>query len=81
MLDFYIFERIEKIRDYIQKCEERAIIAMQGNGWMDSYLFINWIDHFILAMEKKKVMFTIKSHPLILSGHSSHFYLQCVLQG
>ena len=47
ILHFFIFKGKKKIYDYLQFCESGSTMAMQEKGYMTSYLFLRWMDHFI----------------------------------
>ena len=49
---FYIFCGKRFCKNYIQKCEPGATMAMEQKAWMTSYLFSKWISHFIKSIER-----------------------------
>ena len=51
--NFYIFRGWHRQRDYIVFCEPFAIMAMQKKGWMNNFLFSQWIGHFMEALATK----------------------------
>ena len=52
MPSFYIFKGIRFGKNYIDKCEPGAIMAMQPQAWMTNYLFSAWISHFIESVKE-----------------------------
>jgi hypothetical protein len=44
---FYIFRRKRFGKNYIERCEAGATMAMQPRAWMTSYLFGVWMSRFI----------------------------------
>ena len=49
-----------------------SIGACSANGWIDSSLFVKWLNHFTEAVKPTKE----KKFPLIMDGHSSHKSLE-----
>ena len=76
--NYYIFKGVRKLRNYVIKCEKGAMQGMQKKGWMDSFHFMEWMDHFINRIKEGGVP-PIERHLLILDGHKSHLSLE-VLQ-
>ena len=77
--NYYIFKRVRKLKNYVIKCEKGAMQGMQMKGWMDSFHFMEWMDHFINRMKEEGGVPAIERHLLILDGHKSHLSLE-VLQ-
>ena len=50
--------------------------GMQKKGWMDSFHFIEWMDHFINRIKEEKGVPSIERHLLILDGQKSHLSLE-----
>ena len=75
---FYIFRGKHFRKNYIQKCEPRATMAMQQKAWMTSYLFSKWISHFIKSIERVGGISPERQHLLILDGYNSHVTLEVV---
>ena len=73
---FYIFHGKRFHKNYIQKCELGAILAMQQRAWMTSYLFSEWISHFVKSIERVGGISRERRHLLILDGHNSHITLE-----
>ena len=73
---FYIFRGKRFRKNYIQKCETGATMAMQQKAWMTSYLFSEWISHFIKSIERIGGISPKRRHLLILDGHNSHVTLE-----
>ena len=44
---------------------------MQKKDWMDTIHFIEWMDHFIHKLERKKQLLQEKKHLLVLDEHKS----------
>ena len=50
--NFYIFKGKQfPNRNFTEKCEARATMAMQLRAWMTRILFSKWLSHFIEAMK------------------------------
>ena len=73
---FYIFCGKRFRKNYIQKCELGATMAMQQKAWMTSYLFSEWISHFIKSIERVGGISPERRHLLILNDHNSHITLE-----
>jgi hypothetical protein len=65
-------------RNYIERCESNATMAMQENAWMTGHLFSSWISHFVRALEVRGGISPTNRHLLILDGHGSHVTLEIV---
>ena len=76
--NFYIFKGKRKQRNYIARCEPKACMAMQPNGWMTAFLFSAWISHFIEIVKERYGISESNRHLLILDGHGSHVTLEVV---
>ena len=48
---FFIFKGKRRLKDFIKLCGVGTTMAMQENGYMTSYLFSRWMDHFIEQLE------------------------------
>jgi hypothetical protein len=75
---FYIFKGKRMRRNYIEKCEENATMAMQAKAWMTGHLFSSWILHFVKSLESRGGISPTNRHLLILDGHGSHVTLDVV---
>ena len=73
--NFYIFKGKQFQRNYIEAFEARATMAMRPCAWMTSFLFAQWISHFVKSLE---AMRGVQRHLIILDGHVSHFSIQTV---
>ena len=51
-------------------------MAMQEKGYMTSYLFLRWMDHFIQQLEELQDLSPTNRHMIILDGHKSHVTLE-----
>ena len=76
--NFYIFKGVRHTKNYTILCEEGATQGLQKKGWMDTYNFSCWIDHFTFLKEKKRLLSPSLRHLLILDGHKSHVSLEVV---
>ena len=75
---FYIFKGTRATREYVSKCEEGAMSAMQKKGWMDAHLFSRWMDQFIEILEDRKLFSLISRHLIVLDGYKSHVTLDVI---
>ena len=78
ILHFYIFKGKRRLRDYIHLCEAGSTMAMQEKGYMTSYLFCRWMDHFIEQLEAIGDLSPSNRHLVILDGHKSHVSLEVI---
>lgn len=78
--NFYIFKGKRFGRNFIEKCEVGATMAMQPRAWMTGILFSKWLSHFIEAVKQKGGISSSCRHLLILDGHNSHVTLDAVRQ-
>jgi hypothetical protein len=76
--NFYILKGTYFLKDYVKRCEENAVMAMQPNAWMTKWLFESWISHFIGSLKKGPGIDLNNRHLLILDGHNSHVTLEVV---
>ena len=76
--NFYILKESYFLKDYIAKCESRAVMGMQPNAWMTRWLFESWISHFLECLKKSPGIDHDNRHLLILDGHNSHVTLEVV---
>ena len=53
--NYYIFNGIKKLRNYIIICEERALQGIQKKCSMDSINFLEWMDYFIQRTRTEEV--------------------------
>ena len=74
--NYYIFKGVRKLRNYVIKCKKGAMQGMQKKGWMDSFHFMEWMDHFIKRIKEEGGVPSIERHLLILYGHKSHLSLE-----
>ena len=74
--NYYIFKGVRKLRNYVIKCEKGAMQGMKKKGWMDSFHFMEWMNHFINSIKEKEGVPSIERHLLILDGHNSHLSLE-----
>lgn len=73
LISFYIFHGKTFQRDYIERCEDNASMAMQLKAWMTSQLFKSWIGHFVKNVRDCELGISSNCrHLLILDGHGSH---------
>ena len=56
--------------------EPRATQGLQKKGWMDTYNFSCWMDHFTFLKEKESVFSPSMRHLIILDRHKSHVSLE-----
>ena len=75
---FYIFRGKRFGKNYIQRCEACATMAMQPKAWMTSYLFGAWILHFIELVPESSSISQEHHHLLILDGYISHVNMEVV---
>ena len=54
MPNFYIFKGIRPKRNYLALCKDGASFGMQKKGWVDSYLFSKWMDHFLSKLRERE---------------------------
>ena len=52
ILHSFIFKGKMRLKDYIQHFEGGSTMAMQVKGYMTSYLFFIWMDHFIQQLKE-----------------------------
>jgi hypothetical protein len=77
---FYIFRGKRFGKNYIERCEAGAIMAMQPRAWMISYLFGAWVSRFIELVQEAGSISPDHRHLLILDGHISHVSIEVVLE-
>ena len=53
-------------------------MAMQEKGYMTSYIFLRWMDHFIQQLEELEDLSPTNRHLIILDGHKSHVTLEVI---
>ena len=53
--NYYIFKGKRASKTYIQLCEDGATIGMNKKGWMDSHLFVQWMDHFLNSLTQRGI--------------------------
>ena len=70
-----LFQGQKEIQDYIHLCRAGSTMAMQEKGYMTSYLFSRWMDHFIAQLEEIDDLSPTNKHLIILDGHKSHVTL------
>ena len=58
--NYYVIKGTRPRVKYISLCEEGATMGMQKKGWMNSYLFSLWMDHFINSMTKRGISHLFK---------------------
>ena len=75
---FYIFKGKRRLRDYIHLCEVGSTMAMQEKGFMTSYLYSRWMDHFIEQLEAIGDLSPSNRHLVILDGHKSHVSIEVI---
>ena len=75
---FFIFKGKRRLQDYIQLCGAGTTMAMQENGYMTSYLFSRWMDHFIEQLEELGNLSPSNRHLIVLDGHKSHLTLDVI---
>ena len=78
--NYYNFKGVRKLRNYIALCEEGAMLGMQKKGWMDTFHFIEWMDHFIHKMQNEENLSQERRHLIILDGHKSHISLEVLMK-
>jgi hypothetical protein len=76
--NFYILKGTYFRDDYVKRCEENVVMAMQPNAWMTRWLFQSWISHFIACLKRGHGIDQDNRHLLILDGHNSHVPLEVV---
>ena len=73
--NYYILKEVRKLGNYVIKYEKRAMHGMQKKGWINSFHFMEWMNHFINRIKEEGVP-PIGRHLLILDGHKSHLSLE-----
>ena len=76
--NFYILKGTYFLENYVVKCKEGAVMAMQPNAWMTKWLFQSWISHFIECLKRGPDIDQTQRYLLILDGHNSHMTLEFV---
>jgi hypothetical protein len=76
--NFYILKGTYFLQDYVKRCEDNAVMAMQPNAWMTKWLFESWISHFIGCLKRGPGIDQKNRHLLVLDGHNSHVTLEVV---
>jgi hypothetical protein len=76
--NFYILKGTYFLNDYVKRCEQNAVMAMQSNAWMTRWLFESWISHFIGCLKKGPGIDQANRHLLVLDGHNSYITLEVV---
>jgi hypothetical protein len=76
--NFYILKGTYFRDDYVKRCEENTVMAMQPNAWMIRWLFESWIFHFIACLKRGPGIDQNNRHLFILDGHNSHVILEVV---
>ena len=51
--NMYINNGARARKRYMGLYEDWAIIGMQKKGWMDSHLFLQWMEHFLQSLTKR----------------------------
>ena len=64
------------MRNYGAFCESNAMIGMLKKEWMDTFHFMDRMDHFIHIMEANEELSQSRRHILILHGHKSNINLE-----
>jgi hypothetical protein len=75
---FYIFRGKRFGKNYIERCEAGATMAMQPRAWMTSYLFGPCMSRFIELLRSSDSISPVHRHLLILDGHISHVSVEVV---
>jgi hypothetical protein len=68
---FYIFRGKRFRKNYIERCETGATMAMQAKAWMTAYLFSAWISHFIESVRRLGGISPTTRHLLILDEYKA----------
>ena len=74
--NFYIFKGVRNTKIHTSLCEPEATQGLQKKGWMDTYNFSCWMDHFTFLKEKEGVLSSSMRHLIILDRHKSHVSLE-----
>ena len=72
----FVFKGIRPRRDYFSLCKSVCTFGLQKKGWVDSYQFSKWIDHFIANLKEKEALSTQTRYLLILDGYKAHLSLE-----
>ena len=75
---FFIFKDKRRIKDYIQLCKVGTTMAMQEKGYITSYHFSRWMDHFIEHLKDLQLLSPSNRHLIILDGYKSHLTLEVI---
>ena len=75
---FFIFKGKRRLKDYIHLYRAGTTMAMQDKGYMTSYLFSRWMDHFIEHLHDLQLLSPSNRHLIILDGHKSHLTLEVI---
>ena len=78
ILHFFIFKGKRRLKYYIHLCRVGTTMAMQDKGYMTSYLFSRWMDHFIEQLHDIQLLSPSNRHLIILDGHKSHLTLEVI---
>jgi hypothetical protein len=76
--NFYILKGVQFRRNYIDRCEDKATMAMAQKAWMSGPLFYTWLSHFIARVKDSFELLQTSRHLLILDGHNSHITLEVI---
>ena len=76
--NFYVLKRVQFRRNYIDGCEDKAMMAMARKAWMSGPLFYTWLSHFIARVKESFDLSQTSRHLLILDGHNSHVTLEVI---
>jgi hypothetical protein len=76
--NFYILKGVQFRRNYIDRCEEKATMAMARKACMSGPLFYAWLTHFIARVKEGAELSVTSRHLLILDGHNSHMTLEVI---
>lgn len=76
--NFYILKGVQFRRNFIDRCEDKATMAMARKTWMSGPLFYTWLSHFIARVKESFDLSQTSRHLLILDGHNSHVTLEVI---
>ena len=69
--NFYIFKEVKNTKNYIS-------LWVAKKGWMDTYSFSCWMNHFTFLKEKEGILSPSMRHLIILDGNKFHISLEAL---
>lgn len=71
----FIFPRKNMKHELLDQCPSGSVGFAQENGWINSEIFVKWLQHFVKHVKPSKDDRVL----LLLDGHSSHKHFEAQL--